>query len=153
MGLILSPRDAARWLHGRRYGRVEASAISSLVELVQRAETARGPGERWSWVYDAGPLAEDASILLAAARPRRRALAERLRRLSTRRRAGPVVTGADIVEWLKLPPGPRVGQLLREIRIQVLCGAIRTRPQARRWLIEYADGSAGNRNSEFPKEN
>ncbi|HTO86044.1 MAG TPA: hypothetical protein VMR54_00755 [Thermoanaerobaculia bacterium] len=153
VGLKLSPRDTMRWLHGRRYGRVETSAVSSLVELVQKAEAARGPGERWSWIYDAGPLAEDASSLLAAVRPKRRALAEHLRRLSRRRPAGPVVTGADVVDWLGLPPGPRVGQLLREIRIQILCGAIRSRPQARHWLIEHTCSDAGSRNSEFHKEN
>jgi tRNA nucleotidyltransferase (CCA-adding enzyme) len=152
MGLELTPRDTVRWLHSRRYGRAEASAVSSLVELVQQAEVARGPGERWRWVYDAGPLAEDASMLLAAARPRRGALAQRLRRLAARRRTAPVVTGADVVEWLKLPPGPRVGQLLRELRIQILCGAVRSRPHARRWLTEYEDRRVGSGNSEFLKE-
>ena len=44
------------------------------------------------------------------------------------------------MRWLGESPGPAVGRLLREIEIETLRGAIRTRRQARKWLAGQAAG-------------
>ena len=65
----------------------------------------------------------------------RRALASRARRA----RRPPRVDGTDVLRWLAIPPGPRVGELLRAVETEGLRGAVRTRAQARRWLLAAAN--------------
>ncbi|MGH9368750.1 MAG: hypothetical protein ACRD3M_13875, partial [Thermoanaerobaculia bacterium] len=142
-GLRMSPAEAARWLRRRRHSRPEAGAAASLIELSGRAARAREPGGRWAWIHDAGPLAQDALALLEASDPRQAPLAIGLRRLLARRRRRPQVTGADLLGWLALPPGPRVGELLRQVRIEILRGAVRTRGQARHFLLGKQNLPAG----------
>jgi hypothetical protein len=48
------------------------------------------------------------------------------------------VSGTDLMRWLGESPGPPVGRLLREIEIEALRGAVRTRRQARQWLLDNA---------------
>ncbi len=133
-GLGLSPQEASKWLRRRRLGRADAHAAARLLELAAAAFGARSERGRWAWVHDAGAQAEDALTLLTAAYPRSKSLARRLRRLAGRTRRGPIVTGADLMSWLEETPGPAVGRLLREVQIEALRGAVRTRRQARLWL-------------------
>lgn len=144
-GLGLAPHDAANWLRRRRHGRSEAGTVARLLELAAAVPLASTERLRWAWIHDAGTLVADALALSAAAYPRRRALVRRLRRLAARGRRGPKVTGKDIVLWLGEPPGPAIGRLLRELQIEALRGAVRTRRQARLWLEgRYAAPSGEN---------
>ena len=141
-GVGLTPPEAAGWLARRRFGRAEAGAAARLMELARLA--AAGPRGRgaWAWIHDAGDLAQDALALarLASARSARAAAA--LRRLHARRAAGPEVTGADVMTWATLPEGRAVGELLREVRIEVLRGRVKTRREARRFVEGRAAGTA-----------
>ena len=134
--LGLSAQAAAAHLAARRFGRGETSDVARLLALVTSARRTRDAREEWAWLHDAGPLAAEAVLLLDLLHPGQRPRASRLgRRVGGPRRAGPRVTGADVVEWLRIPPGPAVGRLLREVRIEILRGAVRSRAQARRWLV------------------
>ena len=58
----------------------------------------------------------------------------------------PDVRGADVLEWLWIPPGPEVGKLLEAVRIEALAGRVVTRRQAREWLrLRKRTGSAASR--------
>ena len=133
--LGLAPSAAAAWLAARRYGRSEAGDVAALLTLASAALTADSPRGQWAWIRDAGPLASEALVLLRllspASRPRARALS---RRAARARRRGPEVSGSDVLEWLRIPPGPGVGSLLAGLRVEILSGAVRTRRQARAWL-------------------
>ncbi|HEX7251764.1 MAG TPA: hypothetical protein VF376_02700 [Thermoanaerobaculia bacterium] len=133
--LRLSPGEAARWLSARRFSREEAGEVALLLELADRARRIATPREEWGWVRDSGPRRALALTFLALSEPRRRSPYRRLARL---RPAGKNVrvTGSDILSWLGIAPGPRVGALLREVEIEAMKGAVRSRPAARRWLIE-----------------
>jgi hypothetical protein len=129
---------AAAWLAARRYGRSEAGDVAALLTLASGARAAGSPHGQWSWVRDAGPFAAEALVLLLllhpASRPRARSLS---RRVARARRRGPEVSGADVLEWLRIPPGPDVGNLLADLRVEVLSGAVRTRREARAWLASH----------------
>lgn len=133
--LRLDPGATAAWLAARRYGRSEAGDVAALAALVSGARVAGSPRRQWAWVRDAGPFAAEALVLLRlldkASRPRARALA---RRVARARRRGPQVSGGDVLKWLRIPPGPEVGKLLADLRVEILSGAVRTRRQARAWL-------------------
>jgi tRNA nucleotidyltransferase (CCA-adding enzyme) len=147
-GLELQPATAAQWLRRRRHARADAGAVARLLELVGAAPAACSQYSRWAWLYDAGEQAEDALSLLEASHPRRGALARRLAGLDRHARRGPAVSGADLIRWLGEKPGPAVGRLLREVGIEVLAGNVRTRPEARRWLICR---NAPSVDGDFPK--
>ena len=133
--LRMSPGEASRWLSGRRFSRDEAGEISALLELADRARRAATPREDWGWVRDSGARRPLALTFLSLSEPRRSSRYRRLARLRpVRGNLG--VTGGDILEWLSIEPGPRVGALLREIEIEAMRGAVRSRAAARRWLIE-----------------
>ncbi len=133
---------AAAWLAARRYGRTEAGDVFRLLRLVESAGAAAGPPEQWAWVRDAGPLSGEALILLRLLQPRRGALARALsRRVRSAHRRGPAVSGRDVLAWLDMAPGPAVGRLLDRLEVEKLRGAVRTRRQARAWLLR---GSPGN---------
>jgi tRNA nucleotidyltransferase (CCA-adding enzyme) len=138
--LRLPPGAAAPWLAARRYGRAEAGDVAALLGLASRAREAASPRGQWSWVRDAGPLAAEALVLLRLLDPRSRSRARALSRRTARaRRRGPGVSGADVLEWLRIPPGPEVGKLLAGLQIEILSGAVRTRRQARAWLASHSE--------------
>jgi hypothetical protein len=56
------------------------------------------------------------------------------------------------MSWGALPPGPPIGELLREIGIAGLAGRIRTKSQARRWLSARLSRPDGPGRAEVPKE-
>ena len=150
--LRMSPGEAARWLSGRRFSRDEAGEISALLQLADRARRASTPREDWGWVRDSGTRRAIALTFLSLCEPRRSSRFRRLARL--RPVEGKVrVTGGDILEWLSIGPGPRVGALLREVEIEAMRGAVRSRSAARRWLIENSGQGAGEAESGDRREN
>jgi hypothetical protein len=44
------------------------------------------------------------------------------------------VTGADVMGWLSLAPGPAVGALLAELEAAAASGIVKNRREARHWL-------------------
>jgi tRNA nucleotidyltransferase/poly(A) polymerase len=127
---------AAAWLAARRYGRSEAGDVGRLLWLVESAAAADSPGEQWAWVRDSGAMASEALLLFRLLIPGRSDRARVLtRRVHSARRRGPAVSGNDVLAWLKIPPGPAVGRLLARMEIEKLRGAVRTRRQARAWLL------------------
>src|SRR5262249_55057718 len=135
-GLGRSPAAALRWLLARRFSREEASVSARLLELVARAREARGEPKSWAWVRDARADAPAVLTLWTVLRPREKARAATLLRRSRRARREPAIRGAGLLGWLDLAPGPRSGELLKEVEVEALRGAISTRREARRWLSE-----------------
>ncbi len=127
--------ESVAWLAARRYGRAESGEIGALLDLASSARRAGEARSQWAWVRDAADRAPETLALFTVLFPgqldRARALRVRWRR---RRRRRPRVTGADVLAWLGIPPGPEVGKLLEELDIEVLRGAVRSRGQARTWL-------------------
>jgi beta-phosphoglucomutase-like phosphatase (HAD superfamily) len=126
--------DARRWLGERRWAREETRDAAQLVELVASSDGARSVRDRWRWVLAAGALSDDALLLLAClgASNKRRA-----RTLATLARAPlfrVAVSGDDVVRWLGLEPGPRIGELLAGLRVAAAMGEVKNRRQARHWL-------------------
>ena len=104
----LAPGAAATWLTARRYGRSEAGDVAALLDA--RVRRARGPHAPEA--VGLGPRCRVASpprrsrsyaSCHPASRPRARALS---RRVAAARRRGPAVSGADVLEWLRISPGP-----------------------------------------------
>ena len=135
-GLDLNPAAAAAWLGSRRFSRDEASQTARLLDLVQSARAARSDRELWAWIRDAASRTPEALTLLNLLLPgrngrnRRRALERRWK--SARR--GLQVSGSDVLAWTGIGPGPRVGAVLRDLEVEILRGAVRTRSQAREWV-------------------
>jgi tRNA nucleotidyltransferase/poly(A) polymerase len=123
-----------KWLSARRWGRREAEESAALVSLARRASRAPTGDDAWAWILDAGSLAADAARLAALLRPASARGAARLARLARRRRRAVRVSGADVMAWTGIPPGPRIGELLGGLAIAVAAGRIRTRGAARDWL-------------------
>ena len=136
--LRLSPRAAARWLAARRFSREEAGNAAALLELVLLARAAKSSMEQWKWVRKSGGRWKDVLSLLLLLHPRERARARRLGRRAAGGRRRPLIRGADLLLWLGIAPGPAVGALLEEVEIEVLRGAVRSRREARAWLLERA---------------
>jgi tRNA nucleotidyltransferase/poly(A) polymerase len=154
LGLIadragLSPAEAADWLRRRRFSRSEAGEVAALLELAGRASRIRSSREEWEWIADAGSRRTDAAALISVLRPGRRRLANRLARPLPRRRVH--VRGADLLAWLAIPPGPIVGRLLREVEVEILRGAIRSKRDARRWLVAQQEGPPRRSKRQRPK--
>jgi tRNA nucleotidyltransferase (CCA-adding enzyme) len=147
--LGMEPEAMAAWLAGRRFSRAVSHDIGSLARLAREAARPATSGQLWGWVRDAGDRAPEALLLarlLWPAAQTRRQIARHARTLRARQRP-PRVTGEDVLAWLSIPPGPAVGRLLREVEIEGLRGALKTRAQARRWLVLAAGGarsSGGN---------
>ena len=133
-GLGLGPREAAAWLRRLRRGSAEAGSVARVLEAARSAGALRPAEDPWPWIHDAGDAAEDALSLLAAERPASKPLVRRLRAALRRARLRrlPAVSGSDVMAWGGVAPGPEVGRLLRELRIEILAGRIRTRRAARR---------------------
>lgn len=125
---------AGGWLRRLRSSTEEASAVARLLALADRAGRRPEGDDVWRWLLDAGEDAEDALLLLEASDIGSRDVARRLRALARRRRVIPSVRGADVLEWLGIPPGPEVGRLLEAVRVEALAGRVRTVGEARDWL-------------------
>jgi hypothetical protein len=134
--LGIGPAEAASWLAARRWSRAESGQVATLLGLAAAGRGANTPLRQWEWVRDAGPLTAEALALLRVLFPERRARARALSRRASaaRRRRGPRVSGADVMAWLRIPPGPAVGRMLADLETASLRGAVRTRRQARAWL-------------------
>jgi tRNA nucleotidyltransferase/poly(A) polymerase len=143
--LGLSPREASRWLAERRWSRELAGESARLLELTAQAREAAGTDEQWRWVRDAGALWKDALSILVALEPARRGRARRLAGYAARARRGLRVRGRDVLAWTGLPPGPVVGKLLRELEVETLRGRLRSRLEARNWLLERCSSKLSRR--------
>ncbi len=134
-GLRMTPEEAVAWLASRRFSRSAAARIGLLLRLAREAGRVRTADARWGWVRDSGPHGAEAlllaRLLFPGPRPELAALARSLRAA----RRPPAVTGGDILEWLRIAPGPRVGELLRQVEIEGVRGRVRSKVQARRWLL------------------
>jgi tRNA nucleotidyltransferase (CCA-adding enzyme) len=139
--LGLSPAEAAGWLRRLRWGRDEAHEVSRLLALASSVRESRTGDEAWRWFLHAGDCAADALRLLETLDPRSRSAVARMSARIARRRPIPDVRGGDVLEWLGIAPGPRVGQLLEAVRVEGLAGRIRTRKEAREWLRSRPGGS------------
>jgi tRNA nucleotidyltransferase/poly(A) polymerase len=128
---------AARWLRRLRWPGEDAAAVGRLLALADRANERPDGDDAWRWLLDAGDDASDALLLLVASEPRLRPDARRLAAIARRRRRVPVVRGADVLEWLGIPPGPEVGKLLEAVRVEALAGRVRTVEEAREWLRRW----------------
>ena len=130
----LSARDTSGWLRRGRWGRDDAEKVSQLVDLVDSAARSDGGEDDWRWMLRAADQAADALRLLEILRPGSRRAVRRLRARVARRRPIPRVGGADVLEWMRIEPGPEVGRWLEALRIEALAGRIRSRADAKRWL-------------------
>jgi tRNA nucleotidyltransferase (CCA-adding enzyme) len=145
----LSPSEAGAWLRSRRFSRSEAGEVAALLELASRAFRIRSSRDEWEWIGDAGIRRTDAATLVSVLRPGWRRLANRLGRPLPSRRVR--VRGSDLLAWLAIPPGPMVGRLLREVEVEILRGAIRSKRDARRWLALRQTGRPRRSKSRRPK--
>ena len=123
-----------RWLATRRWARREAEDAAELVALARGAARAPRGDDAWRWVVDAGALAADAARLAACLRPASARAAARLARLARASRPTVRVGGGDVMRWTGVPPGPRVGELLRGLSVAAAAGRVRSRRDARNWL-------------------
>jgi hypothetical protein len=130
----MTPAEAAAWLRRLRWSTEDASDAAGLLELSASARETLTDDEAWLWILRAGEQARDALRLAGTLYPRSRGALRRLAARLRRKRPLPDVRGGDILEWLGVPPGPRVGQLLEAVRVESLAGRVRTRAEARRWL-------------------
>jgi tRNA nucleotidyltransferase/poly(A) polymerase len=135
--LGLEPEETRRWLSGLRLSRREAEEIARLQSLARAAVGVRSGNRRdaVAWLLEAGEAAPDALLLarLSGGREavRRITRLERMARTPLNRLE---VGGADVIRWASVPPGPRVGELLAQLRLQVALGEVRNRREARNWL-------------------
>lgn len=132
--LKIGRAEAGPWLRRLRSRNEDASAVARLLALADQAKRRPKGDDVWRFLLEAGEEVSDALLLLQASDPRSRPVARRLRILSRRRRAIPSVRGADVLEWLDIPPGPEVGKLLEAVRVEALAGRISTIGEARDWL-------------------
>ncbi|MET0620352.1 MAG: hypothetical protein ABW056_08725 [Thermoanaerobaculia bacterium] len=140
LSLRFDPGDLRKWLLERRLPRREAEDAARLAELA-RSPPAPWPDGKparnaWRWIVDAGPLAGEALHLLErfGRRSERSRTVARLRRLAGRKRRRVEVGGGDIMNWLGIPPGPRVGTLLSDLAVEIASGQVKNRRDARNWL-------------------
>jgi tRNA nucleotidyltransferase/poly(A) polymerase len=130
------PADRTRaWLSGRRWSRDETRDAARLVELAGRSRRTGSRVEAWGWILDVGPLLPEALALLERLGPEKRRRSRRLRALARSRRRPLALTGRDVVGWLGIPEGPRVGELLRAVRVAAAMGTVSGRREARNWLV------------------
>jgi len=134
LGMGLDGPGTRAWLQERRWAREDARDAARLAGLVETAGRIRTRRDAWRWILEADELGGDAVALLArlgaSSRRRARPLRELLR--APRRRLA--VSGADVVAWLGLAPGPDVGRLLADLRVAAAMGEVAGRRQARDWL-------------------
>jgi len=126
--------DARRWLGERRFPREESRDAALLVELVASSAGIRSARDRWRWVLEAGALSGDALVLLACLGASGKRRARTLAPMARAPLCRVAVSGDDVVRWLGLDPGPRVGELLSGLRVAAAMGHVQNRREARRWL-------------------
>ena len=136
------PSAASSWLRRLRWSSELASEVAQLLELATVARAPLSDDEAWRWILRAGDRAPDALRFLRLTAPRSRRVAQALSARLRRKRRGPDVSGADVLEWLGISPGPHVGRLLEAVRVQGLAGRIRTRADARKWLTKSQAGGS-----------
>lgn len=136
--LGLAPLETARWLAARRWSRAEAGAAARLRKLDLQSRMSRTAEDDWRWIREAGALARPALALLSASEGSSRRLSARLSRRLAKSRRGPRITGADVLAWTGLAPGPEVGILLADLELAALSGRVRTRREAQKWLLARA---------------
>jgi tRNA nucleotidyltransferase/poly(A) polymerase len=130
------PAPAARsWLSERRWSRDESRDAAHLVELAASSRRTASARDAWAWILDADDLAEDALMLLDRLGAADRRRARNLRHRLARRRPRVAIRGQDVVDWLGIGAGPRVGELLRAARVAAAMGEVSNRREARNWLI------------------
>jgi tRNA nucleotidyltransferase (CCA-adding enzyme) len=132
--LALGPADTRGWLRERRWSREEARDVALIAGLVASSRAIRSRQDSWRWVLEAGALGEDAVALLARLDAAGRRHARALRALVRAPRRTVAVDGGDIQRWLGLEAGPRIGELLRDLRLAAALGEVSNRRQARSWL-------------------
>ena len=122
-----------RWLSSRRLPRQEVEDAAALADFVRQVPRSGPRREAWRWRIAAGQLACDAVHLAARGSrpPRDLARLRKLARAPVRRIS---VTGGDVMSWLGIPPGPRVGAWLTEIAVAAASGEVKSRREARNWL-------------------
>jgi tRNA nucleotidyltransferase (CCA-adding enzyme) len=135
--LALTPEQTRRWLSGLRLPRRDAEEAARLQSLALSAARIRS-GDRTAavaWLLEAGDAAPDALLLArrSAGRETVRRIT-RLERLARTPRSRLAVSGGDVIRWASVAPGPRVGELLAQLRLQIALGAVRNRREARNWL-------------------
>ena len=139
----LSEAKTRLWLQGRRWSRRETDAAARLTTLAATAVATAARSDAWRWVVAAGPLAADGAHLAARMGAAGRLRAPRLSRLANAPRRRLAVSGADVMSWLSLPPGPVVGALLAELEVAAASGIVKNRREARHWLTgQVRNGSS-----------
>ncbi len=134
----LAPAEASRWLLRRRWSREDAGAAGTLSGLALAGLTRAQANDAWRWIRDAGPRAGEGLAVLEALGQKGRRAARGLRRHLAAAQPAVGVRGRDVLAWLDIPAGPAVGKLLSELEIAGLSGRVRTRRQARKWLVANA---------------
>jgi tRNA nucleotidyltransferase/poly(A) polymerase len=130
------PADRTRaWLSARRWSRDETRDAARLVELADRSRRGGSREKAWGWILDAGSLLPEALALLERLGPEARRRSRGLRAMAGSRPRPVAVTGRDVVEWLGIAEGPRVGELLRAVRVAAAMGTVSGRREARNWLV------------------
>jgi tRNA nucleotidyltransferase/poly(A) polymerase len=134
LAATLPPSAARTWLAARRWTREEARQAAAVAGLATSATSARTRWSRWSWLVEAGVLANDALAVVERRGPAGRRSAARLRQLLRRPVRTVRVGGEDVAAWTGITPGPRLGELLREVRVAAAMGLVQNRREARNWL-------------------
>jgi tRNA nucleotidyltransferase/poly(A) polymerase len=134
LGLDLGGPGTRRWLAGRRLPRREVEDAARTVELLDSFPRKTAGKDAWRWIVRAGPLLDETLHIVSRLGRRSRDRGAELRRLARRRRRPIAVSGRDVMGWLGLAPGPRVGALLAELEVAVACGQVKNRAEARNWL-------------------
>ena len=142
--LRLSPDRASRWLADLRFSREECAGTGALLSLAHRVPALATSRDEWSWIRDAGADRALALRLFSLLHSGPTTLSQRLARRRPRR-SRLRVGGRDLMVWLGIGPGPRVGELLRDLEIQWMSGAIRSRPAARQWLVQRQQNESDRR--------
>jgi tRNA nucleotidyltransferase (CCA-adding enzyme) len=131
--LGLAPEATRRWLAGLRLSRRDAEEVARLSALASAAAGVVSRRDGFAWLLAAGNLAPDALRLARLDRKNVRRVT-RLQRLARSPLRRVRVSGGDVVRWLSLDPGPRVGELLETLRLEAALGTVRNRREARNWL-------------------
>jgi hypothetical protein len=132
--LGIPAEQIAPYLAGRRFSRDEARRAARIVDLARRALTLP-PDRDWEWVVQAGSEASDALRAASVLSARGRRASSRLERKMRRPRPRVSVSGDDLIAWTGMTPGREVGRILEGLEVEIRRGAVRSRRQARAWVL------------------